>query len=260
VAGVVHEVQTLVEKGDVREAVLTGACLGAYGRDLRGGVGLRALVEAILADTDVQRLRLSSLEPWDISETFFDLWGDARLCRQIHLPLQAGCDGTLRRMGRPIRTEAFSRLVAAARQRIPGVAITTDVLVGFPGEDQAAFEKSYTFIEEMAFAKIHVFPYSERPRTPASRLPDQVDLETKEKRARRVRELAREHRRRYRRHFLGRDLPVLWEKQRQDGCWAGWTDNYLRVTADADRDLLNQITRTRILSVETSHLKGEVIL
>lgn len=257
---VVEEIQTLMGEAGSQEVVLTGACLGAYGQDLEHPQRLRGLVEAILADTDVQRLRLSSLEPWDIHETFFDLWEDSRLCRQIHLPLQAGCDDTLRRMGRQSRTEAFSRLVAAAREQIPDIAITTDVMVGFPGEDRAAFDQSYAFVEQMAFAKIHVFPYSERPGTAASRLPNQVPLHVKEDRARELRNLAQEQRRRYRYRFLGRELPVLWEKQRQDGRWTGWTDNYLRVVADADQDILNQTTQVRILSDEKGHLNGEVIL
>jgi len=259
-ADIVEEVQTLVQEAGSREVVLTGACLGAYGRDLGYSPGLRGLVQAILADTDVQRLRLSSLEPWDINASFFELWDDARLCRQIHLPLQAGCDATLRRMGRRGTTAAFARLVTAARQRMPDVAITSDVLVGFPGEDRLAFEKSYAFIEEMAFAKIHVFPYSERPHTPASRLPQEVAFHLKEERARQVRGLARQQRQRYRRRFLYRELPVLWEKRRRDGRWTGWTDNYLRVVTDAKQDLLNQITKARILSIETRHLKGEAIL
>jgi len=259
-ADVVHEIQMLVEKADAREVVLTGACLGAYGQDLGYPEGLRSLVEAVLADTDVRRLRLSSLEPWDIQETLFDLWDDSRLCRQFHLPLQSGCDDTLRRMGRRITTEAFSRLVAAARDQIPEVAITTDVMVGFPGENQAAFDTSYAFVEKTAFAKIHVFPYSKRPHTPASRLPHHIASQVKEDRARKIRNLARRQRCRYRLRFLGRELPVLWERQRQDGHWTGWTDNYLRVVADAEQDLMNQITQARILSAEKGHLRGEAVL
>jgi threonylcarbamoyladenosine tRNA methylthiotransferase MtaB len=259
-ADVVERVQTLVQEAGSREVVLTGACLGSYGRDLGYLQGLRGLVEALLAETNLRRLRLSSLEPWDIDESFFELWADSRLCRQIHLPLQAGCDTTLRRMGRRITTTAFARLVTVARERIPDVAITTDVLVGFPGEDRNDFARSYAFIEEMAFAKIHVFPYSERPGTPASRLPNQVAAGVKNERARQVRSLARKERRRYRHRFVGRELPVLWEKQRQDGRWTGWTDNYLRVTTEAGQDLLNRITQARILTAESGHLRGEAIL
>lgn len=256
---VIDEIQTLVQETGCREAVLTGASLGAYGRDLGHSDGLRTLVERVLGDTDLPRLRLSSLEPWDLDESFFDLWDDRRLCRQIHLPLQAGCDATLRRMGRPITTETFARLVQAAREAIPGLAITTDVLVGFPGETEEAFHESQEFVREMAFAKLHVFPFSPRPGTAAARLKEQVPPNARDERARQMRELGAEQRRRFKRRFLDHELMVLWEKQWQDGRWTGWTDNYIRVVAQADRDLRNRITETRLISLENGHVKGEVV-
>ena len=257
---VVEEIKTLVEQADCREAVLTGASLGSYGRDRGLDGGLCTLVEAILTDTDLARLRLSSLEPWDIDETFFELWDDSRLCRQIHLPLQAGCDATLRRMGRPITTERFAQLVRTARLMIPDVAVTTDVLVGFPGEDEEAFIESHAFVEQLGFAKLHVFPYSSRPGTPATRLPRQVPQEVRDERARRMRILGSEQRRRFRARFLNRKMAVLWEKQWQDGRWTGWTDNYMRVVARADEDLCNRITPVRLMALENGYLEGELAL
>jgi threonylcarbamoyladenosine tRNA methylthiotransferase MtaB len=260
IAEIIAEVQALVEEVGCREAVITGASLGAYGRDLGSAGGLRTLVETILADTDLKRLRLSSLEPWDIDEAFFELWRDPRLCRQIHLPLQAGCDATLRRMGRPIATERFARLVEAARTAIPDVAVTTDVLVGFPGEDDAAFLESYEFVERIGFAKLHVFPYSPRPDTPATRLPRPVPRQVRDERARQMRELGALPRRRFQKLFLGRELEVLWERQLRDGRWTGWTDNYLPVVARAQADLCGCITPARLLTLEKGYLKGEAIL
>jgi threonylcarbamoyladenosine tRNA methylthiotransferase MtaB len=254
------EVQALVEEAGCQEAVLTGASLGAYGRDLGLPVGLRTLVESILAETDLARLRLSSLEPWDIDEAFFQLWRDSRLCRQIHLPLQAGCDATLRRMGRPITTERFAHLVEAARAAVPDVAVTTDVLVGFPGEDDDAFRQSYQFVERIAFAKLHVFPYSPRPGTPAANLTHQVPRQVRVERARRLRQLGALQRRRFRRRFLGRELEVLWERQLRDGRWMGWTDNYIRVVAPAAGDLSGRTARARLLALEKDHLEGELTL
>jgi threonylcarbamoyladenosine tRNA methylthiotransferase MtaB len=259
-AEIIAEVQTLVEEADCQEAVLTGASLGAYGRDLRLSGGLRALVENILADTGLPRLRLSSLEPWDIDETSFKLWEDPRLCRQIHLPLQAGCDDTLRRMGRPITKERFARLVKAARAAIPDVALTTDILVGFPGESDDAFLESYRFVEQIQFAKLHVFPYSARPGTPAAKLPLRVPRPVRDQRARYMRELGAVQRRSFQDRFLGRELEVLWERRQRDGRWAGWTDNYIRVTADAEVELFNRITRARLLALEQNQVKGEVVL
>jgi threonylcarbamoyladenosine tRNA methylthiotransferase MtaB len=260
VAEVVAEVQARVEHASAREAVLTGASLGAYGRDLGVSGGLRTLVEALLADTDIGRLRLSSLEPWDIDETFFELWEDPRLCRQIHLPLQAGCDGTLRRMGRPITTERFARLVGSANAAIPDLAVTTDILVGFPGEDEDAFVESYQFVEQAQFAKLHVFPYSSRPGTHAARLPRQVPGQIRQARARRLREMAATLRQRYQSRFLGREMAVLWEGRTGQGQWVGWTDNYIRVVAGAKADLCGKITQARLLALENGQMRGEAIL
>jgi threonylcarbamoyladenosine tRNA methylthiotransferase MtaB len=268
---VIAEIQTLTEEANCQEAVLTGASLGAYGRDLElaqgqpNSPGLRTLVETVLAETDLARLRLSSLEPWHVDEAFFELWDDPRLCRQIHLPLQAGCDATLRRMGRPITTEAFAHLVEAARHTIPDVALTTDVLVGFPGENEEAFHESYEFVRQMAFARLHVFPYSPRPATPATKLPQQVPRGVRDKRAQQMRKLGAEQRRHFQARFLNRELDVLWEKQWQDGRWTGWTDNYIRVVARAEgvqgrRDLGNQVTVARLLALRKGYMEGEVVL
>ncbi len=255
---VIVEVQTLVGEG-CQEIVLTGVNLGSYGRDLKLPGGLRALVATLLAQTDLPRLRLSSLEPWDLDETFFELWKSPRLCRQLHLPLQAGCDETLHRMGRRITTTAFARLVETARATIPDLAVTTDILVGFPGEDEAAFRASHDFVAEMEFARLHVFPYSPRPGTPAIRLPDQVLHQERQARARAMRELGDEQARRFRQRFVGREMAVLWEQHRDDGLWIGLTDNYLRVASRTDAILHNRITITQLLSTQNGYLRGEVI-
>ncbi len=255
---IVAEVQALVEEGG-QEAVLTGVNLGAYGRDLALPGGLPALVEAVLADTDLPRLRLSSLEPWDVHEDFFRLWEDPRLCRQLHLPLQAGCDETLRRMGRRTTTAALARLVEAARAAVPDVALTTDVIVGFPGEDEAAFRASHEFVATMEFARLHVFPYSPRPGTPAAGLPGRVGREAAHERARVMRELGAGQARRFRRRFVGREMAVLWEQRQRDGLWAGLTDNYIRVVTRAEGDLHNRLIPTRLVAERDGRLMGEAI-
>jgi threonylcarbamoyladenosine tRNA methylthiotransferase MtaB len=259
VADVVAEVQALVA-GGCREAVLTGVNLGSYGRDLGVPDGLHALVETLLLDTDLSRLRLSSLEPWDLGEDFFELWEDPRLCRQLHLPLQAGCDETLRRMGRRITTAEFARLVEAARAAIPDLAVTTDVIAGFPGEDRGAFRASCDFVAEMEFARLHVFPYSPRPGTAAARFSDQVPREVRDARARAMRELGAEQASRFRQRFVGREMAVLWEQRRRDGLWSGVTDNYVRVVARATGDLHNHLTGTRLLAAQNGRLVGEVMV
>lgn len=255
---VVAEVQALVEAG-CQEAVLTGVNLGSYGLDLAVPGGLYALVKTLLAHTDLPRLRLSSLEPWDLDEGFFGLWEAPRLCRQLHLPLQAGCDATLRRMGRRITTAEFARLVEAARAAVPDLALTTDVIIGFPGEDEVAFRASYDFVAAMEFARLHVFSYSSRPGTAAARLPDQVPREVRSARARAMRELGAEQALRFRQRFVGREMAVLWEQRRRDRLWTGLTDNYLRVVAHAADNLRNRLTATRLRAVRNGYLVGEVI-
>ncbi|MCP4538142.1 MAG: tRNA (N(6)-L-threonylcarbamoyladenosine(37)-C(2))-methylthiotransferase MtaB [Chloroflexi bacterium] len=259
VADVVAQIQSLAEDG-CQEAVLTGVNLGAYGRDLGMSNGLGALVTSLLTSTDVPRLRLSSLEPWDLDEPFFELWNDPRLCRQLHLPLQAGCDATLRRMGRRITTADFAELVRVARAAVPDLAVTTDIIVGFPGEDEVAFRTSYDFVQETDFARLHVFPYSSRPETPAARLPNQVQRKIRDTRARVMRELGDEHALRFCQRFVGREMAVLWEQRRRDGLWTGLTDNYLRVVAPAECDLHNRITPTQLLAVQDGHLVGVVVM
>jgi len=257
-ADVVAEVQALVEEGH-QEVVLTGVNLGAYGRDLGVLGGLRALIEVLLTYTDLKRLRLSSLEPWDVDGNFFQLWENPRLCRQLHVPLQSGCDETLRRMERRITTAEFARLVEAARAAVPDLAVTTDVIVGFPGEDETAFRASYSFVAAMEFARLHVFPYSPRPGTAAAHLSGQVAPQVSDVRARAMRELGAEQASRFRQRFIGREMTVLWEQRRHDGLWTGLTDNYLRAVTSTADDLHNRLTATRLLTVQDGHLVGEVI-
>ena len=257
-ADVVAEVQALVEEGH-QEVVLTGVNLGAYGRDLGVLGGLRALIEVLLTYTDLKRLRLSSLEPWDVDGNFFQLWENPRLCRQLHVPLQSGCDETLRRMERRITTAEFARLVEAARAAVPDLAVTTDVIVGFPGEDETAFRASYSFVAAMEFARLHVFPYSPRPGTAAAHLSGQVAPQVSDVRARAMRELGAERASRFRQRFIGREMTILWEQRRHDGLWTGLTDNYLRAVTSTADDLHNRLTATRLLTVQDGHLVGEVI-
>ncbi len=254
---VVRTVQALVAEG-AQEVVLTGVSLGAYGQDLEADESLASLVEALLEETDVPRLRLSSIEPWDVDEALLRQWEAPRLCRQLHVPLQSGSDHVLKKMGRRITTEAFAAMVARAREIAPAMAVTTDVLVGFPGETQADFEESLAFVEEMAFARLHVFRYSEREGTPAVRLPDRVPHRVRTARSKRMRALGKRLAVAYRERFVGEVLPVLWEQRDAEGRWHGLTDNYLAVTTTNADDLYNRITPVRLVAVEGRHLRGEV--
>ena len=260
---ILGEVQARLADGH-KEIVLTGVHIGAYGRDSQrepAETDLWALVGRILAETDVPRLRLSSIEPWDLSEQAFRLWDDPRLCRHLHLPLQSGCDATLRRMARRYTTAEFSAWVTAARAAIPDLAVTTDVIAGFPGETEEEFAQSLAFVESMAFSRTHVFPYSARAGTPAAQMPGQVPAQVKAQRARVLRDAAAASQRAFSLSFVGRTLDVLWESQQGRGehtMWSGLTDNYLRVATRSSANLVNQLVLTRLVALSGSALQGEI--
>lgn len=244
-ADVVDEVQYLYNSG-YQEAVLTGVHLGSYGHDLGQQDGLYRLVKALLTETDMPRIRLSSLEPWDLAPDFFTLWDNPRLCRHLHLPLQSGCDTTLKRMRRHTSQVDFRALVQSARQHIPDLAITSDVIVGFPGETDEEFAISQAFIHEMDFAGLHVFRYSKRTGTPAARMKGHVPKEAKKQRSAALIAHATEQANRFAQAHIGQAVSVLWEQvagMNEDGFInVGYTDNYVRVRAIHPRALTNHIT------------------
>ncbi len=245
------------EAAGYREVVLTGVHIGAYGRERGGSLG--ALVERILDETRVSRLRLSSIEPWDLSGSLLDLWQDPRLCRHLHLPLQSGSEAVLRRMGRRYSPTWFADWVERARAAVPDLTVTTDIIVGFPGETDEEFWESYRLAAVLAFARIHVFPYSPRPGTPAARMPDQVPEFVKRARVRSMLALAGESALAFQTSFLGRTVDVLWERSGGRGGWTGLTDNYLRVLAESDEDLTNVIRPARLLGWTERGLQGVLV-
>ncbi|MBN2549561.1 MAG: MiaB/RimO family radical SAM methylthiotransferase [Anaerolineales bacterium] len=248
--------------GEAQEVVLTGVHLGSWGQDLSPVRHLSHLVQAILDETDVPRLRLSSLEPWDLDEDFFSLWQNPRLCRHLHLPLQSGSASVLRRMARKTDPEHYAALVDSARSAIPDVAVTTDIIAGFPGESETEFAESLAFVQAMDFADGHVFTYSARPGTAAARLPGQVPYELRKKRNARMREHFEQARRQYQARFVGQVLPVLWESATALGPegWemSGLTGNYLRVNARASHHLWNRITPVSLLGLAENGLYGQI--
>jgi len=233
---VLNEVSRRVADG-YKEVVLTGTEIGSYNDK---GIGLTELLQRILEGTGVARLRLSSLQPQEITPELVGLWQDGRLCRHFHLSLQSGSDAVLKRMNRRYTAADYRRAVDLIREAVPGVAITTDVIVGFPGETEAEFEESYNFARQMDFARIHVFTYSPRPGTKAAALPQQVDDKAKRERSRRMLALGRACVRNFRKKFLGKTVMVLWEKE-TCGVWSGLTDNYIRAHTTSEKDLTNQL-------------------
>ncbi len=246
--------------GDTKEVVLTGVHLGSWGQEW--GMRLSALVEAILSETDVPRLRLSSLEPWDLSPEFFALWENPRLMPHLHLPLQSGSDTVLRRMARKTTRESFRQLAAAAREVMPEVALTTDVIAGFPGETEAEFAETLAFIGEMDFAGGHVFTYSSRQGTPAARMKNHLPKELRKQRNAVLRQAFAEMGEAYRRKFLGRKLAVLWEAcaQVNDQGWQmeGLSGNYIRVTATAPGPRWNVVDEVELTGVNGDGLVGSI--
>jgi threonylcarbamoyladenosine tRNA methylthiotransferase MtaB len=249
--------------GGAKEIVLSGVHLGSWGHDFPTPMNLDYLVGEILQKSDVPRIRLSSLEPWDLNPEFFDLWQDERLCRHLHLPLQSGCGTTLRRMARKTTPKAFSELVEAARSRIPGVAITTDVIVGFPGESEAEFKESLSFVVNMKFADGHIFTYSARPGTAAAQMPSQVPHPVRKERNAKMRAVIAESSQAFRNQFIEKDLTVLWENASALGP-KGWqmnglTDNYLRVYAHGRKSLWNELTPVRLERMDDRKIFGSIL-
>jgi threonylcarbamoyladenosine tRNA methylthiotransferase MtaB len=239
---VVAEVKYRIAE-DYKEVVLTGTEIGSYNYE---GVGLKGLLQHILTETEVERLRLSSLQPYKISPEFIGLWRDGRLCRHFHLSLQSGSDAVLSRMKRRYTASDYQRAVALIRDRVPEVAITTDIIVGFPGETETEFEESYELCQQMEFARIHVFPYSPRQGTEAAAMPNQIGDKVKRQRSQRMLALAKESAQNFRRKFLGKTMPVLWEKQK-GGIWSGLTDNYIRVYTKSSEDLTNKLLSVKLV-------------
>jgi len=252
---VVDEVRHRIADG-YREVVLTGTEIGSYSYD---GVNLRKLLEYILAGTGVERLRLSSLQPQEIFAELIGLWRDQRLCRHFHLSLQSGSDGVLSRMKRRYSASDYQQAVALIRAMVPGAAITTDIIVGFPGETSEEFEQSYEFCQKLEFARIHVFPYSPRHGTQAARMPDRVGDKIKRERSQRMLALAKESAQNFRHQFLGKTMPVLWEQQ-SDGIWSGLTDNYIKVYTRSDEDLTNKLLPVKLVEVSGDGVWGELAI
>lgn len=259
---IIDEIRYLHTMG-YQEAVLTGVHLGSYGHDLDDQHGLLHLVQSILSETDIPRVRLSSLEPWDLSAEFFALWENPRLCRHLHLPLQSGSDSTLKRMRRHTDQASFRALMQAARGIVPEMCITTDVIVGFPGETDDEFRESAAFITEMDFARLHVFPYSKRPGTPAARMKNHIRDEIKKERSAQLLTLSNQLETRYGERFVGQTLNVLWEQvagSTADGFVnVGYTDNYVRVHCIHPRPLTNHIIPAQMVQYDVAHAHMQVI-
>ena len=262
IGDVVAEIKALATAG-YQEAVLTGVHMGSFGRDLDEDIVLADLVKTILQHTDIPRLRLSSLEPWDISPDFFSLWENPRLLPHLHVPLQSGSDKILRRMARRTNRVDFRELLSDAHRHIPELNLSTDLIVGFPGESEEEFRQSYEFVKEIGFSRLHVFTYSRRPGTVAAEMEGQVIKAVKKERVRRMIDLGRELSLAFHRRYEDQTVNVLWEKAvgaDNNGLrWIGYTDNYIRVTATGSNGLFNQVTPTQLSNAKPDGMSGLVL-
>ncbi|MBP2645371.1 MAG: modification enzyme, MiaB family [Firmicutes bacterium] len=225
---IVREVNKLVKAG-FEEIVLTGIHLGAYGRDLGPNLSLTEAVKRILDVPGLVRLRLSSLESVEVDDALIDIMiADDRLCPHLHLPLQSGDDTVLKAMNRHYTTTEYWDLVAGIRDKVPDIAISTDIIVGFPGETETMFANTLAFVEKMNFAGIHVFPYSKRKGTSAASFSDQIPENEKKSRAGLLQQLAAKKSVAFREQFFGRKMLILPEGQETNPV-EGLTGNYIRV-------------------------------
>ena len=261
IASVVDHVRRKARAG-FKEVVLTGIHLGDYhpGDDKRPDLG--DLIEALLQETEIPRIRVSSLEPEDFRLEWLELWRNPRMCRHLHLPMQSGSDYILRRMARRYNSERYHTIVTTARQRVPGIAISTDIITGFPGESDEDFERTYRLAAELQFAKAHVFRFSPRQGTPAARMRGQVKDEVKKARSERLLALNEQDMRRFRDRFLGETLEVLIEA-RKHARWEGVTDNYLRVELeglpDSERDWQNTLIKAKLVELVDDGVLGTIV-
>ena len=234
------------------EIVLTGVNLGAWGLDMEPAEELADLIEFLLRETDIPRIRLSSLESWNLSDRFVRLWENPRMCPHFHLPLQSGSGSVLRRMARRTTPAEFRRLTEAAIAVNPDFGITTDVIAGFPGESGSEFAETLDFIEGIRFSGGHVFPYSIRPGTAAARMKDQVPESVKKERAKQLRDLFERKKERFESSFIGSEQKVLWESSRRltDGTWEshGLAGNYMTVKCSFPEPVRNRIDTVRLIS------------
>jgi threonylcarbamoyladenosine tRNA methylthiotransferase MtaB len=251
---ILAQIRGLIANG-YREVVLTGTEIGDY---KSGEVNLAGLIQRILFETPLPRLRLSSLQPHHISPDLIELWRDARLCPHFHLSLQSGSDAVLKRMKRRYSVADYRRAVELIRGVVPDAAITTDVIVGFPGETEVEFRETLDFCRKVQFARIHVFPFSPRPGTAAAVMPDQISDAVKKERSRQMLALSRESVKAFHQRFIGRTLDVLWE-QRLEGVWSGLTGNYIKVYVKSSKALANLITPVKLIRLYRDGVWGEIL-
>lgn len=237
---VIEEVKKIAEKG-IKEIVITGIHIASYGKDFENNYRLIDLLEDLDKIEGIERIRLGSLEPTIVTRDFAKRLSKLNsICNQFHLSLQSGCDDTLKRMNRKYSCEEFFKVTELLREYFKDVNLTTDIIVGFPGETNEEFESTYEFLSKVKFYKMHVFKYSPREGTLAAKMTNQVDGNIKEERSQKLIELSNKNEREYNEKYIGKNVDVLFEEEK-DGLWSGYTKNYMRVSVKSDENLENVI-------------------
>ena len=255
---VIREIKELASN-NFKEIILVGIHVASYGVDIEN-TSLETLIAEIDKIDGIERIRLSSIEPMTLNSAFIDKIKDSKkLCPHFHISLQSGCDATLKRMNRKYTASQFKEIVDGLRAAFPDSAITTDIMVGFPGESDEEFTESLKFIRETEFADAHIFQYSRRKGTPAAKRTDQILPETKEKRSKIIISETEKSRDRFLEKFIGRKMRVLFERRTKDGLFEGKTDNYITVHVPSDIDLNDQFKDVLLEKNENGIIIGKII-
>ena len=284
---IIKEIEEIAEKG-IKEVVLTGIHIASYGKDFdekkvdeyrkiygytesyekfnpkddlaTGGFRLIELLEQLNKIEKIERIRLGSIEPKLITEKFIERLSKLeKICNHFHLSLQSGCDDTLKRMNRRYNTEEFEKSLELIRNKFEDVMITTDIIVGFPGETEEAFEKTYNYLKKIKLYKIHTFKYSPKKGTVAEKMDEQVEGDIKDIRSEKIIDLSNQNQIEYNKKYIGRKLDVLFEEMDSDGYFKGHTSNYMLVKVKTNKNLENNILKIEIKDVDGLELIGEEV-
>ena len=250
---ILEEVKQIANQG-VKEIVLTGIHIASYGKDFNNGYRLIDLLEELEKIEGIERIRLGSLEPTIITDDFVErLIKLKKICNHFHLSLQSGCDETLKRMNRKYTTNEFKEAVARLRKNIKDVNLTTDIIVGFPGETDEEFNDTYKFLENIAFYKMHVFKYSKRDGTIAANMKNQIEGSIAEERSKKLIELSLKNQNIYNKKYIDKEIEVLFE-EKQGEYWIGHTKNYMIVKFKTNENLENELKKIKIKAIENDEL------
>ena len=257
---IVKEVENLAANG-YKEVVLTGIHVASYGKDIKDSdIKLLDVIKQINNIEGIERIRLSSVEPILFTDEFVEAVSAMdKVCPHYHLSLQSGCDETLKRMKRRYTTEEYKTIVDRLRAAIPNVSITTDVIVGFPGETNEEFDKTYEFLKDIELTHMHIFKYSPRKGTPAATMENQVDPSTKHERSEKLLQLNEENFKKFGQKMLDKEFNVLFEQKVGDNKFEGLTENYVKVIVESDKDLSEQILKVKITDVKNEFLEGILV-